>query len=483
MPRAPAQRILGLLLIASGLIMLPSMLIGLLHRDGTEVLFGSCALALVGVGSVCWVPVRHVRRELRIRDGFLIAAMAWTVTSAASALPLWWHGGPALPVIDALFESVSAITTTGSTVITNLDELPQGLLFHRAFLQWLGGMGLIVLAVAILPALRIGGMQLFRTEYPGPVKDNKLTPRITETAKALWKIYLALTVICMLAYWLAGMGLFDAACHAFTTIATAGFSTHDASLAWFNSTLIEMLAVIFMVLASMNFALHFAAWRRASAQIYFNEPELKVFIGLVAVFAVVASAQLYLGGQYPDSGDALRFGIFQAVTALTTTGYTTAPFHEWFGYLPYLLIAMASIGACAGSTAGGIKVIRLILLVKQAGREIRRLIHPRAVMPVKLAGRRTSDRVISAVWAFFFCYVASFLLLSLLLMASGHDPITSFSAVGATLSNLGPALGEAGPHYAELGAFAKLVLIFSMLLGRLEIFTLLVLVTPTFWRD
>lgn len=483
MPRAPAQRIFGLLLIASGVIMLPSMLVGLIYLDGTERLFGICALALVAIGVTFWLPVRHVQRDLRIRDGFLIAAMAWIVTSVASALPLWWHGGPGLPVIDALFESVSAITTTGSTVITNLDELPKGLLFHRALLQWLGGMGLIVLAVAILPALRVGGMQLFRTEYPGPVKDNKLTPRITETAKALWKIYVVLTMICLLAYWLAGMGLFDAICHAFTTIATAGFSTHDASLAWFNSPLIEMLAVIFMALAGMNFALHFAAWRRASAQIYFGEPELKVFMGLVVLLSGLVSAQLYFGDVYNSVGESLRFGIFQVVTSITTTGFTTTGFYEWGGYLPLFLIAIASLGACAGSTSGGIKQIRVILLVKQAGREIRQLIHPRAVIPVKFGGRRTSDAVISAAWAFFFCYVAAFVLLSLLVMASGHDAVTSFSSVGATLSNLGPALGQAGPHFADLNAFTKLLLIFSMLLGRLEIFTLLVLLSPAFWKD
>ncbi len=385
--------------------------------------------------------------------------------------------------MDALFESMSGLTTTGATILTGIDTLPHAMLYYRQQLQWLGGMGIIVLAVAILPILRIGGMQLYRAEMPGPQKEAKLTPRIAETAKALWIIYVGITVACILAYWLAGMNLFDATGHAFSTVAIGGFSTHDASLAYWDNPTIEAIAMAFMVIAGVNFALHFTAWRRATMQAYFQDPELKVYVLLLVFFAVLVSLALYLSGTYPDLASSFRFGAFQVVSAMTTTGYTTAPFSEWTGFLPTLLIFTAFIGGCASSTAGGMKVIRVILLYRQAVREIRRLIHPHAVIPVRIGGQKTSATVMDAVWGFFFLFIASFVLATLALTATGVDPITAYSAAGACITNLGPALGDVALNYGSLNDAAKLILSFTMLLGRLEVYTLLVLMTPAFWRD
>jgi trk system potassium uptake protein TrkH len=344
-------------------------------------------------------------------------------------------------------------------------------------------MGIIVLAVAILPMLRIGGMQLYRAETPGPMKDAKLTPRITETAKALWLIYVGITVTCIFAYWLAGMKLFDAVGHAFSTVAIGGFSTHDDSLAFWNNPTVEVVASVFMFVAGINFALHFTAWRRASAQPYFLDPELKVYASLLFVFAIIASFALYFTDTYDTLGESFRYGAFQVISAMTTTGFTTARFYEWQSFLPAFLILLAFIGGCAGSTAGGMKVIRIILLYRQSIREVQRLIHPHAIIPVKIGGQKTSDTVISAVWGFCFLYIASFAVMTILLIGTGVDDKTAYSTVAACLTNLGPALGSAGANYAEINDTAKVILSIAMLLGRLEIYTLLVLLTPAFWRD
>jgi trk system potassium uptake protein TrkH len=315
------------------------------------------------------------------------------------------------------------------------------------------------------------------------MKDAKLTPRITETAKALWLIYLGLTVVCLLAYWLGGMQLFDAIGHAFSTVAIGGFSTHDASFAHYDSPTLEWIAMIFMFLSGMNFALHFTAWRRASAQPYFQDSELRAYVILLLVFMALVSIALFAGEVYPTLGQSVRYGTFQVVTALTTTGFTTAPFYQWPGFVPYLLILLAFIGGCAGSTAGGLKIIRVILLYRHASREVRRLIHPHALVPVKFGGLKAQPAVLDAVVGFFFLYVASTVTMTVLLNATGVDLVTAFSAVSACITNLGPGLGEVGASYTALSPPAKLVLSFAMLAGRLELYTLLVLLTPAFWRD
>ncbi|MES9928564.1 MAG: potassium transporter TrkG, partial [Candidatus Thiodiazotropha sp. 6PDIVS] len=327
-----------------------------------------------------------------------------------------------------------------------------------------------------------GGMQLYRAETPGPVKDNKLTPRITETAKALWFIYLGLTLSCMLAYWLAGMEPFDAMGHAFSTVAIGGFSTHDESIGFYDSTLIEMIAVVFMLLSGINFALHFLAFRRRSLRTYFEDPEFRGYITVLFIVIVLVSIALYTMGVYSSWGESITRGLFQAVSIGTTTGFTTADYSLWPGFISILLLFSSFIGGCAGSTGGGIKVIRFLLLVKQGLREINRLIHPNAEIPIRVGGKTIPWRVVDAVWGFFALYVASFGVMYLALASTGLDLMTSFSAVGASINNLGPGLGDVGAHYASLNDPAKWILCFAMMLGRLEIFTLLVLLTPAFWR-
>ena len=480
---AAIQRVVGFLIAMASLMMVPPALVGLYYGDGTVPLFAVSAALLLVIGLAIFLPVRGRRDELRIRDGFIIVVACWLALALVGALPFGLLKAPQISWVDAFFESMSGLTTTGATVLTDINSLPRGILYYRQQLQWLGGMGIIVLAVAILPMLRIGGMQLYRAETPGPLKDTKLTPRITETAKALWLIYLGITTVCALAYWLGGMTAFDAVGHAFSTVAIGGFSTHDASLAYFDSATIEAIATVFMVIAGMNFALHFTAWRRASAQPYFQDPELKVYAALLAGFALVATVALYLNGTYATLGQSFRYAGFHVVSAMTTTGFTTTEFHLWTGFVPILLILIAFIGGCAGSTAGGMKVIRIILLYRQSTREILRLVHPHAVMPIKIGGQKTSPTVMDAVWGFFFLFITSFAVFTVLLNATGIDSVTAFSAAAACITNLGPGLAEVGPNYSELHDTAKLILSVAMLMGRLEIYTLLVLLTPAFWRD
>lgn len=439
-------------------------------------------IAIIVLGFVMWLPAHRFRQELRVRDGFLIVTMFWVVLGLAGAVPLVLSTDPTLSATDAIFESFSGLTTTGATVITGLDDLPASILYYRQQLQWLGGMGIIVLAVAIMPMLGIGGMQLYRAETPGPLKDNKLTPRITETAKALWYIYLTLTIACAVCYWLAGMSGFDAIGHSFSTVAIGGFSTHDQSMGYFQSSTIEMIAVVFMLLAGMNFALHFMAWRSMSLSPYRYDSEAKGYIFVLAIVTTITVVYLYYTHTFVFFSDALHAGLFQAVSIGTTTGFTTTEYFVWPGFLPVMLLFVSFIGGCAGSTGGGMKVIRFLLLVKQGHRETMRLIHPNAQIPVKVGNKTMPDRVVSAIWGFFAAYVGSFVVIMLFLMATGLDQITAFSAVAACMNNLGPGLGDVGANYVNINDPAKWALSFAMMLGRLEVFTLVILFTRAFWR-
>lgn len=476
------QRILGLLLMLFSVTMLPPALVGVIYGDGAIHPFLVAFLVSLITGLILWLPVRRYIRELHLRDGFIIVVMFWSVLALFGSLPFMLSGGLEMSFTEALFESMSGLTTTGATVIVGIDHLPKALLFYRQELQWLGGMGIIVLAVAILPMFGIGGMQLYRAETPGPMKDNKLTPRITETAKALWYIYLGLTVACALAYWLAGMSVFDAIGHSFSTIAIGGFSTHDASIGYFASTAIEAVAIVFMLLAGVNFALHFLAVWNLRVSAYWADAEFRAYISVLFIVALIACTYLYFNHTFSSFGEVLHHGLFQVVSIGTTAGFTTADYHNWPGFLPALLLLLSFVGGCAGSTGGGMKVIRVLLLIKQGSREILRLIHPSAEIPVKVGGVSLSPRVIGSVWGFFALYVLAFCFMSLLLAATGLDLVTAFSAVAACMNNLGPGLGEVGSNYASISATAKGILCFAMLLGRLEIFTLLVLLTPAFWR-
>ena len=463
------------------LTLLPPIGVSVVFKDGQIALFGAAASLIFGAGFASWIPTRRQKRELRIRDGFVITVLFWLVLGSAGSVPLALSDQLNISITDALFESISGLTTTGATVIVGLDDLPKSILFYRQQLQWLGGMGIVVLAVAILPMLGIGGMQLYRAETPGPVKDAKLSPRIAETAKALWLIYLSLTAACAFAYWISGMELFDAICHAFSTIAIGGVSTYDASIGHFNSVTIEIVAIIFMIISGMNFALHFIAWHNNSLKHYGADPEWKIYLLFLTGLSLLVSLVLVDHGTY-QIDEAFRKGIFEAVSIATTTGFSTSDYGTWPTFIPFLLLMSAFIGACAGSTGGGIKIIRMLLLYKQGTREIKRLIHPNAVIPIKIGRKPVGSRVIDAVWGFLAAYVLAFAILMLLCMALGEDPITAYSAVGACLNNLGPGLGDAALTYAGLSDGTKYILSFAMLLGRLELFTLLVVLSPSFWE-
>jgi trk system potassium uptake protein TrkH len=476
------QRILGLLLMMFSLTMLPPILFSIIFDEQSWLPFVKGFGITLLSGFVCWLPVHRSRKDLRLRDGFLVVASFWTVLGTFGAAPFLFSEFPAMTITDAIFESMSGLTTTGATVLTGLDELPRAILYYRQQLQWLGGMGIIVLAVAVLPMLGVGGMQLYRAETPGPVKDTKLTPRITETAKALWYLYLTFTVACAVAYMAAGMGWFDAIGHAFSTVAIGGFSTHDQSMAFFDNTYISLVAIVFMFIAGINFSLHFFAWRYVSVKHYLKDPEFRAYaVVLIALSAVVIATLMYFQ-TYAASGESVINGLFQAVSIATTTGFTTANFAAWPAALPAMLIFASFIGGSAGSTAGGIKVIRWLLIYKQGVREIARLVHPSAEIPVKLGNSAVPYRVVDAVWGFFSIYIVVFGVMLLAMMMTGIDQVTAFSAVAATLNNLGPGLGDVTSGFMTLNDTAKWIAVAGMLLGRLEIFTLLVLITPMFWR-
>jgi trk system potassium uptake protein TrkH len=475
-------RILGILLMLYSATMLVPVLVAALYGEGDLGRFLYSFLITLVSGLLCWLPVQNRRQELRVRDGFLVVVLFWVVLSGFGALPYLLTDQAPLTLTDAVFESVSGLTTTGATILTQIDVLPKSLLYYRQQQQWLGGMGIIVLAVAILPMLGVGGMQLYRAEAPGPVKDSKLTPRVTETARALWLIYVVLTACCALAYWLCGMDLFDAVGHAFSTLSVGGFSTHTANFAYFDSFKLETVAIIFMLLGGMNFGLHFIAWRRRSLGVYASDGEVRFYFLVLGAMALLAVGGLWLSAQYDSAWQGFRHGLFEAVSVVTTTGYSVASFSTWHPMLALALIFASFIGACAGSTGGGIKMVRANLMIKQGMREMRRLMHPNAVILIKFSERAVPDRVVEAVWGFFGIYLLTFCALFIALLLTGLDFLTGFSAVAACLNNLGPGLGAAANHYAELNAVAKWILCAAMLLGRLEIFTLLVLFTPMFWR-
>ena len=470
-------RVTGVLLMLFSVAMALPVVVALIYAEDVITPFLIAAAFTFGTGAALRLLPRR-DADLRSREGFLITVLFYAGLGLFGALPMYLAPGLADSFTDAAFESLSGLTTTGATVLVGLDELPRTILFYRQLLQWLGGMGIVVLAVAVLPMLGVGGMQLYRTESPGPVKDTKLTPRITETARTLWLIYCGLTLACAVAYWAAGMGPFDAICHAFSTVAIGGFSTYDASLGHFQSAAVESVAIVFMIVSGVNFGLHYLAMRQPKH--YFRDIELRTYLASLAFVAVLVTWTLMRLEATPAP---LREGVFHAVSIMTTTGFTTAEFSAWPSFAPALLLFAAFVGGCAGSTAGGIKVVRALLIIRQGVREIRRLIHPSGIFPVKLGKEVVPDRVLDGVWGFFAAYMIVFLaMVCVLLGVSSLDFTSAFSAVGACLNNLGPGLGDVALNYAGLNAPSKWLLALAMLLGRLEIFTLLVLLTPAYWR-
>ncbi|WP_392566512.1 TrkH family potassium uptake protein [Utexia brackfieldae] len=475
-------RIVGLLIMLLSIFMLVPAMVALIYKDGGGAIFVRSFAAAFTIGTVLWLPNRHYRSELGTRDGFLIVVLFWVVLGGIGALPFIFDSHINLDLTTAFFESFSVLTTTGATTITHLDELPKALLFYRQLVLWLGGMGIIVLAVAVLPLLGVGGMQLYRAEIPGPQKDNKMRPRIAQTAKTLWLIYILLTIVCCLCFLLAGMNVFDAISHSFSTIAMGGISTHDNSLAYFNSPAVNYITTFFMILSGCNFGLHFLALSRFSLKSYWRDQEFRTFITILAVLIVVAILIIYLSG---SAYRHLSFDkiIVQVVSIATTTGFMVEDINYWPPILPVLLLCASFIGACAGSTGGGLKVVRVLLLSLQSSRELKRLIHPNAIYTLKLNSKVLSERILESVWGFFSAYIFVFLVSFFIIMATGENAIDSFYLVSSSLNNSGVILGSANAGLAEISQIAKWTMVIDMLFGRLEIFTLLILFTPAFWRS
>lgn len=475
-------RILGILLMLFSFTMLPPILVGELMGDPDLTPFWESGGILFVTGLILWLPVRRAHATLRTRDGFLLVTLFWVVLSLAGALPFFLSDAMAASFTDAVFESVSGLTTTGATVFIGLDGFPRSLLFWRTELHWLGGMGIIVLAVAILPMLGVGGMQIYKAEAPGPVKDAKLEPRIAETAKLLWYTYLALTIACALAFRIAGMDWFDAVGYSFSTLGTGGFANHDSSLAYFQNPVIDYIASLFMFLAGANFGLHFVAWRANSLKGYLEDSEFR-FYTLIMLSAIGGSAViLFLHGDYPTLAESLRYATVHVSSVMSCTGLFLGDHSTWPYFLPLAITMLSIIGGCAGSTGGGLKDIRVLLLIKQAIREINLLVHPRAHIPIKLNGQVVEESVVKGIWGFFFIYVSIYMVFMLGLMADGQDQVTAFSAVAATINNMGLGLGNVSANFAPLSDFSKWWLSLCMIMGRLELMTVLVLLTPAFWR-
>ncbi len=478
---AVTLRVLGILLMLFSATMVPPLVIALLAEDHSAVGFLSAFGITFFSGLLMWMPLRNVKEELRIRDGFLITSLFWTVLGVFGALPLALADELQLTPIEAIFESISGLTSSGGTVIVGLDNLPASILFYRQLLQWMGGIGIIVVAVAVLPMLGIGGMQLYKAETPGPSKDNKLTPRIAGTAKALFFAYLIVTMACALTYYLLGMSAFDAIGHSFSTVALGGFSTHDASLGYFDSNAILLASSFFMLISGMNFGLHFLVIRRGDFSVYRKDSETRFYLWSVSI-CISATIIILIYTNTHSHHESVIHGIFQVISIITTTGYSTENVSVWPPTLPILAIFFSCMGGCVGSTAGGIKAMRLMLIYKQGVRELKQLVHPQAVIPLKVGRRRVEATVVSAVWSFFAVYTSAYILLLMALMACGLDFLTAFSAVAAALNNLGMGIAGVAGGFGGLSETAKAIMCFAMLLGRLEIFTLLVLFTPAFWR-
>lgn len=473
-------RILGLLLMLFSLAIIPPIVVSIIYSDGETWSFFYALILIFVSGLLLWLPAMQAKTDLKLRDGFIIVVLFWFVLSTFASLPMVLSESLSISITDAIFESISGLTTTGATILNNIDDLPKSILFYRQYLQWLGGLGIIVLAVAVLPMLGVGGMQLYKAEVAGPIK-NKITPRITETAKWLWIVYLTMTIVCGASYYIAGMPIFDSICHSFSTIAIGGFSIHNESFGYYDNHWIELVAIFFMIAACLNFSLHYLAFKNKSLSGYKNDNEAYFFIFLIFLISLLTI--LYVSNISEDMNvkEIIR-NIFYAVSISTTTGFTNSNYFNYVGFLPLLLILFSFIGGCAGSTAGGMKVIRVMLLLKQGYRELVRLIHPNSKIKVKVGNTAINERTLETIWGFFAIYVFVFLTVLLLLMLSGLDFLTSFSAVAATINNLGPGQGEVLYNYASISDVNKWILSFSMIVGRLEIFTLLVIFIPDFWK-
>ena len=477
------SKTIGLLLMVFSFAQVPPIIVDLIYSEGEYYSFlFSFALTVLG-GLILWWPFKDIKKDFRLREGILIVVCFWIVLSLFGTLPfLITDSIRNLSFSDAFFESMSGLTTTGATVLSQLDDLPKSILFYRQQLQWLGGMGIIVLAVAILPLLGVGGMELYHAESSGISKD-RLTPKLRNTAIALWKIYVSLTVVCAIAYCLSGMSIFDAISHSFSTVAIGGFSTHDGSIGFFNSASIEMIAMIFMFLAGINFSLHFVAWNNRSLVDYIKDSEFKTYAMVLICSSIIVIFALSLNGQYDSANETVRYGLFQTISIATTTGFTSQNYSSWPAAIPFFLITMSFIGACVGSTGGGIKVVRILVMFRLGMKEIHKFIRPNAQVSVKLNKSSINEKALVSVLGFFSLYAISFFIILILLMFAGLDQVTAYSATAATMNNLGPGLGDVAQNYGLVSETAKWILSFSMLIGRLEVLTIIAIFHRAFWRQ
>jgi len=475
--------VLGLILMIFGLTYALPIATSLYFSDGMTEHFLRGMSLNIGLGGILAGGTMQFRGDVKNRDGYLLVAFFWLLMASAATLPLMW-GLPGLSFTDAFFETMSGFTTTGATILVGLDDLAPSINLWRHELNWIGGLGIIVLAVAILPLLGVGGMQLYKAEIPGPVKDSKITPRITETARLLWLVYVGYTLLCIVSLKLAGMGWFDAICHAFSTLSLGGFSTHDASIGYFDSPAIELVITVFMLLSGINFATHYTALHHTSLKAYSLDPEALPMLGLIVSTVILCAVYIFQFNVYPDFLSGLRYVSFNTVSLATGTGYSSTDYSLWPPFIPWLILFLSGVTPCTGSTGGGIKMFRALLLLKQASRELFSILHPHAVNPIRIGQTPIANKIIFAVLAFIFLYFISVVLMTFTLMFSGMDPVSSISAVMACINNTGPGLSTVGPasNYAHLNDFQTWVCAITMLLGRLEVFTLVVLFTPTFWR-
>jgi trk system potassium uptake protein TrkH len=473
-------RIMGALIFFLGLTMIFPLLFSLYYRDGDLWAFILSVAITTGTGAFLFQIFRGTNQEISHREGFAIVALGWGSAALFGSLP-YLLSGVFPSFVEAYFEATSGFTTTGATVLDPIEGVPRGILFWRSLTHWLGGMGIIVLSIAILPFLGVGGMQLFKAEVPGPVAD-KLKPRIAETAKILWKVYILISGAETLLLIAGGMSLFEALCHTFGTMATGGFSTRNISIGSYNKAYFDGVIVVFMILAGTNFSLHYQALT-GDFRAFSRNSEVRFYWTILA--GAMLFATLILRVQVYDTlATAFRYASFQVTSIMTTTGYTTADFEKWPSFVQYILVVLMFIGGSAGSTGGGIKCVRILLLLKQGRRELSRLIHPHGVIPVRLGGQVVPDGVIQSVWGFFFLFILVFILASVIMSLLGLDIITAFVSVAATINNIGPGLGAVGPmdNYTSIPVIGKWILIFCMLVGRLELYTVIILLVPEFWK-
>ena len=471
-------KITGIILIIFSFFLLIPLIISFYYAQSIDNFLQSFLIVFFS-GLITYFPNKKEKSQIKIKEGFLIVAIFWFVLSIFGSVPFILDKNLNLSLIDAIFESTSGWTTTGATIITNIEELSRPLLLYRQLLQWLGGIGIVVLVLAILPILGVGGMYLYKAETSSPIKDNKLSPRITETAKSLWGVYLILTIICMIFYKLAGMNYFDAIGHSFSTVSIGGFSTHNESIGYYSNDYIKIICMIFMFLSALNFVLHFLFYKTKSLNNYFSNSETKTFMAII-IGLLILVLLFSIGGRL-SSINSIDL-IFHVLSFVTTSGFTVTEYSSWPMFIITLIFLSSFIGACAGSAGGGMKVIRITIALKSIKKQLLKVIHPKAQISIKVNDKKVEDVTIETILSFIILYIVIFFISSLLIMMSGHDLITSFSATAACINNLGPALGEAYGNYSALNDFSKLILSLMMIIGRLEIYTFIVLITRYFWK-